>query len=387
VQGLQNSCNYYFYCIATGKNWNTGRSLGYEDNISIEKIMAVASEFGLGEETGIELIETTTELASAERKMEAMRVSLWYTLYERAATYFPSSVVNDEELLKENLNTICSWISENPDRATLIQRVGAETDVKESQIEPVVDLCKYSFFNQAQWTVGDEFNIAIGQGDNAYTPLQVANYVATLGNDGKRNQVNIVKGIEDEGETVKPEPYQIDVTESEMAVVLEGMRRVTTNGTLAGIYRGFPIAVAGKTGTAEKDGYINPKDEVAYVKENLSAIAPELTWEDVEKQMEKLMKEDPKKYATENDTVDTAVIKASKNKVTQSKINLYKDTYDDFAWTITLAPADDPKIAVVALLVQGGTSYNAGIMTREIIGEYLQVSDEYAQIDLETRMQ
>ena len=216
----------------------------------------------------------------------------------------------------------------------------------------------------------------------------MANYVATLGNDGKRNQVNIVKGIEDEGETVKPEPYQIDVTEEEVATVLEGMRRVTTNGTLAGIYGSrFPISVAGKTGTAEKDGYINPKDEVAYVKKHLSQIAPSLTWEDVEKEMEKLMKADPKKYATENNTVDTALIKASGNKLTQSQINRFKDTYDDFAWTIAMAPADNPKIAVVALLIQGKTSYNAGIMTREVIGDYLKVSEDYAEVDFSTKMQ
>ena len=387
VQGLQNSCNYYFYCIATGKNWKTGRSLGYEDNISIEKIMSVAKEFGLGEETGIELSESTTPLASAERKMAATKASLWYTLQAYAVEYFPSSVYNDDEALGKNLDTICSWIEENPDRATLISRISAQTDVKEDQVEAVADLCKYSFFNQAQWTIGDEFNIAIGQGDNAYTPLQMASYVATLGNDGERNQVNIVMGIEDEGETKKPDPYQIDVTEEEMDTVLEGMRRVTTNGTLAGIYRGFPISVAGKTGTAEKDGYINPKDEVAYVKQNLSKIAPALTWEDVEKEMEKLMKEDPKKYATENDAVDTALIKASGSKLTQSQINRFKDTYDDFAWTITLAPADNPKIAVVALLIQGKTSYNAGIMTREVIGEYLKVSEDYAQVDFSTKMQ
>ncbi len=388
VLGLQNSCNYYFYCIATGKNWKTGQSLGYEDNISIEKIMDVAREFGLGEETGIELVETTTPLASAERKMAATKASLWYTLQAYAVEYFPSSIYNDEEALKKNLDTICSWIEENPDRGTLISRIGTLTDVRESKVEAVADLCKYSFFNQAQWTVGDEFNIAIGQGDNAYTPLQMANYVATLGNDGKRNQVNVVKGIEGEGEIEKPEPYQIDVTEEEMATVLEGMRRVTTNGTLAGIYGyRFPISVAGKTGTAEKDGYINPKDEVAYVKEHLSQIAPSLTWEDVEKEMEKMMKEDPKKYPAENDAVDTALIKASGNKLTQSQINRFKDTYDDFAWTITLAPADNPKIAVVALLIQGKTSYNAGIMTREVIGEYLKVSEEYAEADFSTKMQ
>ncbi|MBQ8563567.1 MAG: hypothetical protein IJ443_06735 [Firmicutes bacterium] len=386
--GIQNSCNFYFYCIATGKDWNTGRSLGYEDNISIEKIMEVAAEFGLGDETGIELAESTTPLASAERKMNATRASLWYTLQAHAVEYFPSSVYNDEEKLKNNLDTICSWIEENPDRGTLINRIKEQTDVRKSKVEAVADLCKYSFFNQAQWTIGDEFNIAIGQGDNAYTPLQMANYVATLGNDGKRNQVNIVKGIEDEGETEKPEPYQIDVTEEELATVLEGMRRVTTGGTLSGIYGSrFPISVAGKTGTAEKDGYINPEDEVAYVKKYLSQIAPSLTWGDVAEEMEKLMKEDPKKYPTENDAVDTALIKASGNKLTQSQINRFKDTYDDFAWTITMAPADNPKIAVVALLIQGRTSYNAGIMTREIIGEYLKVSEDYAEVDFSTKMQ
>lgn len=388
VTGIQNSCNFYFYCIATGKDWNTGRSLGYEDNISIEKIMEVAEEFGLGKETGIELSESTTPLASAERKMAATKTSLWYTLQAYAVEYFPSSIYNDEEKLKNNLDTICSWIEENPDRGTLIHRIQEQTDVRKSKVEAVADLCKYSFFNQAQWTIGDEFNIAIGQGDNAYTPLQMANYVATLGNDGKRNQVNIVKGIEDEGETEKPEPYQIDVTEEELSTVLEGMHRVTTGGTLAGIYGSrFPISVAGKTGTAEKDGYINPEDEVAYVKKYLSQIAPSLTWGDVEEEMEKLMKEDPKKYPTENDAVDAALIKASGNKLTQSQINRFKDTYDDFAWTITMAPADNPKIAVVALLIQGRTSYNAGIMTREVIGEYLKVSEDYAEVDFSTKMQ
>lgn len=386
AQGIQNSCNYYFYCIATGTNWNNNTSLGYD--LSIEDIMAVAAEFGLDKETGIELTEYTTPLASADRKMQNTKASLWYTLYAYADAYFPTSVVNDEDILKRNIDTICSWIEENPDRGTLIQLVRDETDVMEDKVETVADLCKYSFFNQAQWTIGDEFNIAIGQGDNSYTPLQMANYVATLGNDGKRNQVSIIKGIEDQGETVKDEPYQIDVTEEEMDYVLEGMRLVTTNGTLASIYgKNFPIAVAGKTGTAEKDGKINPVDEVAYVKQYLSRIAPGVSWAEVEAEMERLMKEEPDRYPTENDAVDAALIEASDGSVTQSKINQYKEDYENFAWTITLAPADDPKIAVVALLIQGGTSYNAGIMTREIIGEYLNISGEYEEIDLTTQMQ
>lgn len=387
VTGIQNSCNYFFYCIGTGKDWGTGASLGYEDKISIEKIMDVAREFGLGEKTGIELGESVTALPSAEGKMRNIKTYLWYTLYSSANQYFPSSVYEDEDLLKKNIDTICSWIEENPDRGTLIQYIREQTDARDSKVEALADLCKFSFFNQAQWTVGDEFSIAIGEGENAYTPLQIANYVATLGNDGKRNQVNIVKGIEGEGETKKPEPYQVKVDTAKLDKVLEGMRRVTTNGTLAGIYGNFPIAVAGKTGTADKDGKMNPKNEVAYVKSHLSQITSTVTWEQVQKQMTKMMKADPEKYPTENDTVDAALIKASKNKVTQTQINQFKEDYVPFAWTITLAPADDPKIAVVALLIQGKTSYNAGLMTREIIGEYLKVSEDYDAVDFSTKMQ
>ena len=70
--------------------------------------------------------------------------------------------------------------------------------------------------------------------------------------------------------------------------------------------------------------------------------------------MTKLMKNDPQKYPTENDAVDDALIQASGKKVSYSDINKYKDTYDHFAWTIAMAPADNPKIAVVTLLILAG---------------------------------
>ena len=210
--GIQNSCNFYFACIATGINWNNNSSLGYEDNISIESIMEVAKEFGLGSATGIELSETVSDLATAEAKLTNTRNNLWYTLYVNAAQYFPKSVYEDEEKLQENLNTLCSWLEENPDRGTLITMVDEQTDVKSSKVETVADLCKYSFYNQAEWTLIDEFNIAIGQGENMFTPLQMARYVATLGNDGERNDVTILKGIEGEGLNEAGETYQIDVT-------------------------------------------------------------------------------------------------------------------------------------------------------------------------------
>lgn len=385
--GIQNSCNYYFYCIATGTDWTNGSSLGYDEEISIEKIMQVAKEFGLGLETGIEISETVAPLASAERKMEGMKDSLWYYLYTSAVNYWPASVVNNEEKLQKEIDTIVNWTEENPSREDIIDRIDKQTSILDDQIETVTDICKYSYFNQASWSIGDEFNISIGQGDNSYTTVQMARYVATIGNNGLRNEVSLVKSIEGEKPVEKAKPYQIDVTEDEIAAVLKGMQRVTTGGTLAGVFTSVGINAAGKTGTAEVAGYVQPDDEVAYVKSHLSSIAPGISWSDVEAQMKKLMKEEPESYPTENDTVDTAVIKASGGKVTMADINQFKEEYDPFAWTITLAPVEDPKIAVVVMLVQGGTSANAGPVARDIIAEYLLNENKYVQADFTTKMQ
>jgi hypothetical protein len=126
---------------------------------------------------------------------------------------------------------------------------------------------------------------------------------------------------------------------------------------------------------------------VKYVKEHLSSIAPNITWSQVEEEMKKLMEEEPENYPTENYAVDKALIEASGGKVTLEQINKYKDEYDPFAWTIALAPADDPKIAVVVVLVQGGTSYNAGPVVRDIIGEYLLNETKFDKADFTTKMQ
>ena len=386
IQGIQNSCNYYFYCIGTGIDWNSKTSLGYSSKISIEKIMEVAKEFGLGEKTGIELYEVTTPLASKERKMASMKSSLWSALYYSGNKYWPKSTTKDDEKFRKEIDTVTSWIEENPDRSEIISRLKEQTTVKSSKIETLADVCKYSYFNQAEWGTGDEFNISIGQGDNAYTPLQMANYIATLGNDGKRNQVSIVKGIEGEGKTKKEAAYEIDADKQDLKTVIEGMKLVVKNGTLASTFADFPIEVAGKTGTAQRDGYINPKDEVSYVKNHLSAIAPGISWSQVQKQMKKMMADDPITYPTENDAVDQALITVSNRTVNQSDIDQYKDTYDNFAWTVAMAPADNPKIAVVVLLVQGGMSYNAAPVARDIIGEYLQVEAKTGKLDLSNKI-
>ncbi len=111
--------------------------------------------------------------------------------------------------------------------------------------------------NGMEWYPGDTLQAAIGQSDNMYTPAQLASYVSTIINKGTRYALHLVKEVRsyDTGEIVfKNEPKIISqhgVSDSTINAVLDGMRRVTADGTAKAVFESFPIAVGGKTGTAE----------------------------------------------------------------------------------------------------------------------------------------
>jgi penicillin-binding protein 2 len=202
AEAIEVSCNYYFFDVATGRDFYKKTSLGFREPINIEKIMSFAQQYGLGAKTGIEIPETVMPVPSQERKLDMIKSMLKKRPDRRAEMYFQQSVIDDKKKLNDNINTIVSWTKENPSRNELISRLG-KLGVKNELIETVADLCKFTYYNQAQWTLGDELNIAIGQGENQYTPLQIANLVATVGNGGVHNQVSLIKAIEGKGAQVK----------------------------------------------------------------------------------------------------------------------------------------------------------------------------------------
>ncbi|MBO4235836.1 MAG: hypothetical protein J5928_05325, partial [Firmicutes bacterium] len=139
--GLGKSCNYYFACIATGYDWGTEESLGY--NIEIDDIIDEAKRFGLYEKTGIEIGEVSMRPVSAETKMDNYRYGAWNALYEGARKYFPQEVYRDSEKLEANLDLISSWIEENPEYWDLVERLRAETDVIYEMTEDCALMVKY----------------------------------------------------------------------------------------------------------------------------------------------------------------------------------------------------------------------------------------------------
>ena len=108
------------------------------------------------------------------------------------------------------------------------------------------------------WEVGDSLNLAIGQGDVLVTPLQIARLVGAVGNAGTLMQPQLVARIQapDGPVTYEFRPKvagQLPLTEEQLAALQEGMHNVTREpiGTARNRFRGLPIPVAGKTGTAE----------------------------------------------------------------------------------------------------------------------------------------
>ncbi len=125
--------------------------------------------------------------------------------------------------------------------------------------------------NEAYWAPGDTLNAAIGQGDNEFSPVQMAKYISMLANGGQPIDVSIIKtirnadGTEESRENInkfinqklgltQEQAPEVTINPQNLQVVLQGMRSVTEEGTAASIFQDFEIAVGGKTGSAEAPG-------------------------------------------------------------------------------------------------------------------------------------
>jgi penicillin-binding protein 2 len=109
------------------------------------------------------------------------------------------------------------------------------------------------------WSVGDNINLSVGQGDVQADPLQLAVAYATIANGGNVLAPRIGLRIEDSAgraiqELDAPPARRLNIRPEFRQGILEGLRGAASapGGTSAKVFAGFPIPVAGKTGTAEK---------------------------------------------------------------------------------------------------------------------------------------
>ncbi|MBR6268339.1 MAG: penicillin-binding protein 2 [Selenomonadaceae bacterium] len=109
---------------------------------------------------------------------------------------------------------------------------------------------------EEEWYLSETFDAAIGQGFNLVTPLQAAMVMGEIAAGGKRYKPHVVKRIAtQDGVTIRDfQPVllsQLDVPDWVIELVQSSLKDVTKYGTAASAFSGFPIDIAGKTGTAE----------------------------------------------------------------------------------------------------------------------------------------
>lgn len=105
-----------------------------------------------------------------------------------------------------------------------------------------------------RWYIGDDYHAAIGQGFVTATPLQILNSVVAVANGGTLYAPRIVSQIRSSDGKVTVVPSQVlrqnFIDTDILRIVREGMRKTVTEGTAQSL-QALPVAVAGKTGTAQ----------------------------------------------------------------------------------------------------------------------------------------
>lgn len=171
-----------------------------------------------------------------------------------------------------------------------------------------------------EWHPSEMVSVSIGQGYNAYTPLQMAHATASLANDGVVYRPHLVKELLDherrEITLIDPKPERsIPFKQSNFEYVKQAMAKVLQpGGTAYRIGQGLPYTMGGKTGTAQ---VVQIKQGARY---NAAALA---------------------------------------------------EQHRDHAWFISFAPVEKPQIAIAVLLENGGWGASAAPLARSLTDYYL----------------
>ncbi len=172
---------------------------------------------------------------------------------------------------------------------------------------------------QRKWYAGETISTGIGQGANAFTPMQLAHAVAILANDGVSYKPHLIRQITDSttGKKTGVEPTidrQLDLKKANIEIIKEAMADVPKAGTSASAFRNVGYVSAGKTGTAQLFSLKGEKYNANRIGEHLR----------------------------------------------------------DHAWYISYAPAEKPTIAIAVLVENGGKGAQAAApIVREVFDYYL----------------
>ena len=296
----------------------------YEPGSTFKMITAIA-----GLESGAITTKERINDTGVYRKYNDEWKCWYYTSYHRGHGY-----VNVTQALQHSCNYFFYEVGDRMGIDTLSKYalhfgLGKKTGIElpsESAGTVASKETKAKLRNGEAWYPGDTIISSIGQGDNNFTPMQIAKYISSIANGGNIVNPTIVKTIlnSDGTETSKEEIRQytneklgidttddgITISQESINVAKEGMRMAASEagGTAYNIFKNFNVEVAGKTGSAEAG-----------------------------------------KDANNNDIVN--------------------------AWFVCFAPFENPEVAVVVMIENGGHGNYAAEVARDVLTQYFGMNE------------
>ncbi|MGH4125914.1 MAG: penicillin-binding transpeptidase domain-containing protein [Clostridium sp.] len=299
-KAMRESCNYYFYDVAD-KLFEKGG----ENKTGLNLLAKYAWKFGLGIDpssnakpaTGIEIPENFGQVYNYQSSKEILaniHISNLVGFLQKGTNatggkYKPLDTVSQKESGTDNQIQEIKKANEKKLKFQAFIKAQMKKDKKDSynsiiqsseiSIKEVIEASKslkdnkytdkdiramaetiYSEISDANTEINSAANAyyaAIGQGFNAFTPLQLANFVATMVNGGNRYETHLVdKFLDPDGNIIKEnKPVVLEKTKvstETINLIKEGMLQVTSDpkGTAYNTFGGFPISNGGKTGSA-----------------------------------------------------------------------------------------------------------------------------------------
>ena len=263
VQGLSNSCNYFFYTVSY--------------RLGIEKLYRWGAALGLTTKTNIELPgESTSFVGNQDMLYDPANTPNWQNTAKPLITY--NAMKRElENVFAERKMEISNEVFEKA--LTDLMNVPSTYGEKGNWPRPIREILEYdiglpgtfisghymvntfiTYLSDIYWTPNETIMCGIGQSITQVTPIAVARYVSAIVNDGTVYDAQIVdKIIAPDGTVVlDKQPVvanQIYTDAAYFAAIRQGMEDVTdeaAGGTAAKYFEGNRYKIAAKTGTSQR---------------------------------------------------------------------------------------------------------------------------------------
>ena len=205
-----------------------------------------------------------------------------YTYYEfpqpRCWIYNATGGTHGAVNVSQAITVSCNYFFYEVGRLTGIQRLddyasqfglGRSTGIEIGDSDGVLASPEYAEKIGETWTDGQTITAAIGQSYNLFTPLQLANYVATLVSGGEHYEAHLLKNVKSYDNSRIIDVYdkgtlnEMHISESTMAAVTKGMHDLT-HDSLQGAFSRCVVEAGAKTGSAQVGTDIANGTFVAY---------------------------------------------------------------------------------------------------------------------------